>query len=265
MKIQHIISTMNRTDFAFLQNLRLQTDALVVNQNCPIGTQELTLPQGVQVRVISNPEKGLSRSRNCLLENAKGDICIIGDDDVEYLDGYLDSIRNAYTTHPDADIIVFRFTHEKGQETRLRYNRDLRMRMPHISHVASVEITFKLKSVLSAGLRFNPNIGLGARFPSGEENAFLADALRAGLKIYHVPVTICVAEENCKISQDRPISTYLTDMGASHHCIYRLWSPLYSLAFVLIKHRKLVPDVPIHKAYSWVLRGKRLYKKSIKE
>ena len=118
---------------------------------------------------------------------------------------------------------------------------------------------------MSAGLHFNPNIGLGARFPSGEENAFLADALRAGLKIYHVPITICVAEENSKISQDRPISVYLTDMGASHHCIYKMWSPLFSLAFVLLKKRTIFPEVPVLRAYSWMIKGKRLYKKSIKE
>lgn len=265
MKLQHIISTMNREDFLFLENLALQTDALVVNQNCPDGIQELTLSQGVHVRVLSTPEKGLSRSRNRLLENAEGDICIMGDDDVEYLEGYLDSIRNAYTTYPDADIIVFRFTHEKGKETRLRYSNALRMGMCHISHAASVEITFKRKSVMSAGLRFNPNIGLGTRFPSGEENAFLADALRAGLKIYHIPVTICVAEENSKIGQGRPASVYLTDMGASHHCIYKMWSPLFSLAFVLLKKRILFPEVPVLKAYSWMLKGKKLYKQTIKE
>lgn len=265
MKIQHLISTMNREDFAFLQNLGLQTDVLVVNQNCPVDTKELTLSQSVRARVLSTPEKGLSRSRNRLLENADGDICIVGDDDVEYLEGYLDTIRTAYTNHPDADIIVFRFTHQKGKETRLRYTHDLRMRMLHISHAASVEITFKRESVISAGLRFNPNIGLGARFPSGEENAFLADALRAGLKIYHVPITICVAEENCKITKERPVSVYLTDMGASHYCIYKYWSPLFSLAFALLKKRTIFPEISAFTAYKWMLNGKRLYKETIKE
>lgn len=265
MKLQHIISTMNRENFDFLQNLGLQTDVLVVNQNCPESKQDLVLPQGVHACIYSTPEKGLSRSRNKLLENAEGDICIVGDDDVEYLEGYLETICNAYATHTDADIIVFRFTHEKGKETRLRYTHDLRMGMFHISHAASVEITFKRKSVMSAGLRFNPNIGLGARFPSGEENAFLADALRAGLKIYHVPITICVAEENSKISQERPVSVYLTDMGASHHCIYKSWSPLFSLAFVLLKKRSIFPEISTIKAYKWMLNGKKLYKQIFKE
>ena len=265
MKVQHIISTMNRVDFAFLQNMALQTDVLVVNQNQPARKEELQLPQGVHVRVISTPEKGLSRSRNCLLENAEGDICIIGDDDVEYVEGYLDIIRAAYASHPDADIIVFRFTHKKGEETRLRYTKDLRMRMQHISRAASVEVTFKREAVLKAGLRFNTYIGLGARFPSGEENAFLADALRAGLKIYHVPVTICVAEEESKISQERPVSVYLTDMGASHHCIYKAWSPLYSLGFVLLRRKKFFPEVSAMKAFGYMLKGKRLYKQYVKE
>ena len=117
MKIQHIISTMNREEFSFLEKLCLKTDAVVVNQNCEDAIAEFALSNGVKIKAVSTPEKGLSRSRNKLIENATGDILVIGDDDVEYLDGYLDIIKNAYNKYPDADIIVFRFTHEKGKET----------------------------------------------------------------------------------------------------------------------------------------------------
>ncbi len=265
MKIQHIISTMNRTDFSFLEELRLQRDAVVVNQNCKEQEEKLTLSGGVQVKVISSPEKGLSRSRNKLLENADGDICIIGDDDVEYLDGYADAIEGAYKKYPDADIIVFRFTHEKGKETRLRYTEDIKMNMRTVSKAASVEITFKRERIIASGVRFNNNIGLGTPFPSGEENAFLADALRKGLKIYHVPVTICVAEEEFKINDDYKIDSYLTDKGASFYCIYKGMFPLYALAFIVLKKKSIFKDISIFKAFLLMLKGKSLYKKQIKE
>ncbi len=265
MNIEHIISTMNRTDFSFLKNLCLETNTLVVNQNCPDGIYDFSLSDNVNVRTISTPEKGLSRSRNKLLQNAVGDICIIGDDDVEYLDGYLDIIRNAYEKHTDADIIVFCFTHEKGKETRVRYNEDVRMNMKNISKAASVEITFKRKSVLDAGISFNNNIGLGTSFPSGEENAFLADALRAGLKIYHVPQTICLAVEDKKINNEYSVERYLTDKGAAFYCIYKTAFPIYSLAFILLKKKSHFKNISIIKAFFLMLKGKKIYKKAVKE
>lgn len=265
MEIQHIISTMNRTEFSFLEKLRLKENALVVNQNCQENEEDITLSTGVKVKVLSTEEKGLSRSRNKLLENAEGDICIIGDDDVEYLDGYSDVIKSAYEKYTDADIIVFRFTHEKGKETRARYTQDVKMNMRNISKAASVEITFKRKSIIDSGVRFNKNIGLGTRFPSGEENAFLADALRAGLTIYHVPVTICVAEEAERITENYNISSYLEDKGASFYCIYKTLYPIYSFAFVVLKRKTVLKDISAFKAFFLMLKGKREYKKYIKE
>ena len=265
MKIQHIISTMNREDFSFLEKMHLEADALVVNQNCYENISELKLKTGVSVHILSTPEKGLSRSRNMLLENATGDICIIGDDDVEYLEGYLEVIKNAYKKYEDADIIAFRFTHEKGKETRARYTEDIEMNMRNISKVASVEITFKPESVKNAGISFNNNIGLGTQFPSGEENAFLADALRAGLKIYHVPVTICVAEEDKKINAEYSVCDYLTDKGAAFYCIYKKMFPIYALAFILLKKKSHFKNISVIKAFFLMCKGKKKYRIAVKE
>lgn len=265
MKIQHVISTMNRKEFSFLEKLCLKTDAVVVNQNCEDAIAELTLSNGVKIKAVSTPEKGLSRSRNKLIENATGDILVIGDDDVEYLDGYLDIIENAYNKYPDADIIIFRFTHEKGKETRVRYTEDVSVTMQNVSKFASVEVTFKLDSIKKAGISFNNNIGLGTSFPSGEENAFLADALRAGLKIYHVPITICVAEEASKINDNYDVCRYLEDKGASFYCIYKNTFPIYALAFILLKKKSIFKDVSIFKAFSFMCKGRKKYIEATKE
>lgn len=265
MKIQHLISTMNRNDFSFLESLCLKTDALVVNQNCPENKMEIVLSNNINVRVISTPEKGLSRSRNMLINNSQGDILVIGDDDVEYLDGYYEAIENAYKKYADADIIVFRFTNEKGKETRARFSQDVKVTMQNVSKFASVEITFKRESVMKAGLAFNNNIGLGTAFPSGEENAFLADALRAGLKVYHVPVTICVAEEDMKINEEYDVLHYIEDKGASFYCIYKSAFPVYALAFIVLKKKSHFKNVSILKGFSLMCKGKKKYKKQTKE
>ncbi len=259
MNIEHIVSTMNRDDFSFLENLKMKAPCLVVNQNREEKICNYTFGD-IDARIISTPQKGLSRSRNKLIENALGDVCIVGDDDVEYTSNYIDYIKKAYETIPQADIIVFRFTHEKGKETRTRYSKIKRLRIYSISKCASVEITFKRESILKAGIKFNNEIGLGTNFPTGEENAFLADALRAGLKIYHYPKTICYAVEAHTLNDVKDIKNYLIAKGGAYHCIYKKWFWLFSLGFILLKKRSLFKDVSIFKAYKWMKQGKKQYK-----
>ena len=261
MRIEHIISTMRRSDFSFLKKLKMETDCLVVNQKTDEGNSSYNISDTITARIINTSESGLSRSRNKLLENATGELCIIGDDDVEYLHGYIGFIENAYKEIPDADIIVFRFTHEKERETRARYFKIKRLRMWNISKAASVEITFKRKSIKDAGISFNHNIGLGTDFPSGEENAFLADALRAGLRIYHYPKTICYAVEEHTLRDSDQTKSYLITKGAAFHCIYKRMFLPYAMAFILLKKRSLFKSVSICNALKSMIKGKREYLK----
>lgn len=258
MRIEHIVSTMERKEFAFLENMQMQAPCLVVNQKCADNESTYSFANG-DARILSTIEKGLSRSRNKLLQNATGEICVIGDDDVEYLPNYLQDIEQAYSSLPKADIIVFRFTHEKGKETRARYSKIKRLHMWNISKAASVEITFKRESVLRAGISFHNEIGLGTEFSTGEENAFLADALRAGLKIYHYPKTICYAVEEHDLKDDNDVKKYLIGKGAAYHCIYKKSFWFYTLGFIILKKRSLFKNISIFQAYAWMKEGRKKY------
>lgn len=263
MKIEHIISTMNRKEYSFLDKMNIQTKSIVVNQTDKIRNEKCILKNGNMVKIFSVVERGLSRSRNKLLEESTGDICIIGDDDVEYLAGYLEIINRAYEKYPDADIIVFQFTHDKNKETRVRYKKDKRYYLWNISKVASVEITFKRKSIIDKGIKFNNIIGLGTKFPSGEENAFLADALRAGLKIYHIPKTICYAVEEHKVKNKSDLKDYLITKGAAYYCIYKKFFILYALAFICLKKKKLLSEISIFQAMKYMNKGREEYRREI--
>ena len=263
MKIEHIISTMYRTEYSFLNKMNIQTDGIVVNQTDKVENEECILDNGCIIKTFSVMERGLSRSRNRLLKEATGEICVVGDDDVEYLSGYLETIRNAYEKYPDADIIVFQFTHDKNRETRVRYKKNKRYHLWNISKVASVEITFRRKSIVEAGINFNNAIGLGTQFPSGEENAFLADALRAGLKIYHIPTTICYAVESYMKRDNLEIKNFLITKGAAYYCIYKRLFWLYALAFVILKKKKIFSEVSIWQAVQYMNKGKQEYRRKV--
>ena len=267
MMMQHIVSTMHRKDASFVEEMQCKCPVLVVNQ--AEGTGDVSTNMGsLSVRMITNSERGLSNSRNCLLDHAEGDICIVGDDDLLYAPGYVEIIGNAYRNYPKADIIVFRFSERLDADTRRIFAEPRRLGMLQISKVASVEVTFRLDSIRRAGLRFDTLLGLGAKFGSGEENAFLADALRAGLRIQYVPATICYCiedQEDRRKWVDGFNEDYFVKKGA---CFYRIFGWLFlpmSAAFILLKKRSLFKNVPLFSALRWMLAGKREYRRMKKE
>jgi len=263
MRFEHIISTMHRENADFLLPERIKHDALVVNQ-CDANREDTFTVDGNQVRMFSNTERGLSNSRNALLKHAQGDICILGDDDLVYVEGYDAIIEKAYLDYPDADIICFRFALDEKLTPRPHFETAREIGMFQISKIASVEVTFKRESVKNAELQFCPLLGVGSTFGSGEENAFLADALRAGLKIQYVPETICylqpTPEERVKW-QNGFDKDYFIKRGACFYRIYKAAFLPFTAAFLLLKKRNLFRDVPIISAFRWMLQGRKEFKR----
>ncbi|MBP3308193.1 MAG: glycosyltransferase family 2 protein [Clostridia bacterium] len=261
MKITHLISTMHRDCADFISDMRLSCDATVVNQCDTEGYSEEHIGKSL-VKMYSTKERGLSLSRNMLLDKTVGDIAILSDDDIVYLDGYEEKLAEAYKSYPNADIIVFSFTEKAGECTRRQFKRPRWLGRHHISKIASVEISFRVASVRSAGLRFDTLLGLGAPFGSAEENAFLSDALSAGLKILYLPMTLCYLppDETRQKWQDGFDGDYFFKKGG---CFYRIYGKsylLYSLAFILSKKSSLFRNVKIFSALKNMRRGKKSYK-----
>lgn len=266
MKIIHLISTMHQQDCAFLLQMNLTADAVVVNQTdrqADVSCEQ----NGRHVRMLSTTERGLSNSRNMLIEHATGDVAVIGDDDLEYVEGYEQIIQDAYRRHPEAEILAFCFSESRECETRVRFSRERQLNIFNISQVASVEITFRLSAV-KGRLSFCPLLGLGAPFGCGEENAFLADALRKGLTIVQIPRTICCSrpapQERIKW-KDGYDRHYFLCKGAAFYRIYGwLFLPVAG-AFLLSKKRNIFAGVPLFSAFCWMLSGRREFLRKEKE
>lgn len=136
--------------------------------------------------------RGLSRNRNNALLHSRADIVIIADDDCRYTPESVESVRHAYQERPKADILCFQAETYDGRPLK-RYPPTP---MPYAQacckgyYPASVEMTFRRRSLLSAGLNFDERFGLGAQYPASEEEIFLCDAIEAGLRVEYVPQPI---------------------------------------------------------------------------
>lgn len=192
MKVEVLISCMHQTDASIITRTNVQSDVLVINQCDKDGVEEHSFfnkeSEECRARIIHTTERGLSRSRNMAIRNATGDVCLVCDDDECLYDDYYKGIAEAFEQNPDYDVIAFRVDYPRKtyplQSRKIGYIDALK--------VSSVQIAFRRESVVRKNVFFNEKMGAGTGNGGGEENKFLYDCLRAGLKMWYVP--FCIAK-----------------------------------------------------------------------
>ncbi len=132
---------------------------------------------------------GLSLNRNHAIAHSTAPLCLIADDDLHYNAGGLQAVIDTFSKHPEIDIAAF--SHTGGDNKYFpSYGFDMSL-PPKGYYLTSFEIAFRRSSVTGCGIRFNEFFGLGCdRFGSGEEDIWMADCLRSGLKARFFPVDI---------------------------------------------------------------------------
>ena len=194
MKICVLISCMYQEDFSIIEKSNVQTDVVVINQCNNNNIQEFFFKnkQGKKcfAKVISTTEKGLSRSRNMAIQNSWGDILYMCDDDELLVDNYEDLIIDAYNQNPSKDIITFSLIRENHKYPEKAGS----IGIFQILRTSSVQTTFKRKQIIDKGVSFDEKMGSGSGNGGGEENKFLMDCRRSGLKLYYVPSIIAIVK-----------------------------------------------------------------------
>lgn len=149
---------------------------------------ELTCPRGI----------GLSRNRNHALRFVKSDLFLLADDDERFLPAELDQVRRTMGQHAHVDIALFRCRDYEGHPIK-RYPAtamSYRSAQREGYYVSSVEMAMR-RRVADCGLRFDERFGLGAAFLcAGEEDVFLHDANRKGLRIWFFPQDVGSTESH---------------------------------------------------------------------
>lgn len=141
------------------------------------------------VRVVRNASAGLSNNRNAAFASARGDILLIADDDLHYLPEGLRAVLNHFEAHPECDFAAFRHTGGDGKWFPAQPF-SFCDKPPRSYYLTSFELAVRRRS-LHADLAFSPHFGIGAPyFQACEEEIFLLDMIRAGLRGSYVPVTI---------------------------------------------------------------------------
>ena len=264
MKLETLVSTMEKSQNEIIQlynKINIQTDAIIVNQKDSTNSKQNYLINGKKVTIINSLEKGLSKSRNELLYNSNANIGIIADDDLVYLDGYDKIIEKAYKESKDADIICFKVY--KGEKPFKKYS-DKQEKINFIKSFqkSSVEITYKVNSIIKNNIVFDENFGAGSKkYTAGEENIFLIDCLKKGLKIIYKPIFIAKLDDTRKSNWFKGYDyQYFKTKGAVFYRISKFCCFMLILQFAIRKYRLYKKNLGIYEAVKYMLEGVKEYR-----
>ena len=121
-----------------IKRSHITSDTVIINQCNEDGYKEEHIGDAF-VRTFSVKERGLTKSRNLAISKSVADVCIICDDDEVFSQGYEEAVQEAYSSLPQADIIIFDMAqrpHKWGDSIKKLGYRD-------IMSVSSWQITFR--------------------------------------------------------------------------------------------------------------------------
>lgn len=235
MSVQVLVAAVNADKNQLLRKLNIQTDVIVSNQ-CSENRVENFLFNGNRVKWLSFAEKGVGLNRNNALMRADAEYCLIADDDMVYVNGYSEIVENAFQNNPDADVIIFNL--EEPIRTRYIISKVTKVGYFNYLRYGAARIAIRLDKIRDNGIFFNLCFGGGTEHRHGEDNLFLNQCLKKGLKIVAIPQTIARLTEERESSWNAGYDNkYFVDQG----CLYKLLSPRFWRILCIqdsIRHRK---------------------------
>lgn len=237
MNLEFLISTMNRQNLDFFKDMNISSKSIIINQ-CK-NKAELNQIHSVndKYKCLSFNEKGISNSRNRAIENSTGDICVLCDDDVIYCNDAESVILESYKNNPNADIIVFQLQNYNGKLYKRYKNKKMNINAINSMRVSSVEITFRRDSIINNNIKFNSNFGAGTKYYCGEENIFLNDCIKKGLKIIYIPTVIATLQESDSSWFEGYNEQYFISKGAVFYKLYKKLYFIFILQFAIRKNK----------------------------
>lgn len=194
------------------------------------------IPQELSSRpdflIIPNDTKGSGANRQVALEAAEAPIVLISDDDVSHTSDQLSDLLLAFDERPECDFLILKYHSETHPRQYPDYEFDM-LQEPKGFFFGGPEIAVRLKPLRKSGVEFNPLFGIGSEFCAGEDNLFVYDMMRKGLKGHFVPVTICGHESDSTGMRSHHLPEYLRAKGAAFTYIHPHTWPLRMLTHAL--------------------------------
>lgn len=253
MSLQVLVSTMNQHDTTLIERMKLQSDAIIINQSDKYDYQEIN-KNGHIYKIYSFAERGIGLSRNSALMRTHSDFALLADDDMVYRSDYTKIVVEQFAKYPQADLIIFNLE----EDTPIRYiiKKPFKVSKLNYMRFGAARIAFKPSRIKQKGISFHLLFGGGTPHSNGEDTIFLKDCLDKGLVIMAVPITIArLTEERESTWFNGYTEKYYRDRGALFKQLSPKFHRLLILQFVLRKY-KVGTGMPSRKEQlSYMLAG----------
>lgn len=253
MRVQILASVMNQSLENIAGKMRLDSDAVIINQCDRLGYEEREY-NGHNVRFFSFPERGVGRSRNEAILRADGDICLFSDEDIVYEPGYAAAVAGEFEKNHDADMILFNVIIEEERQTYHISSRK-RVHWYNCGRYGAVSFAVKRESLLASGVTFSLLFGGGARYSNGEDSLFLKEFMGKGYKVYTAPVTIGREEPGESTWFSGYDEKFFHDRGVLYRYLYGRLDRVMALRYLLVHKEKLCSEIGVRQAYGWMMDG----------
>lgn len=262
MKLQFLVSAVNQDVHTLAEKMNLQAESIIINQ-CRENRYEEFEYGGNRMRCYHLAEKGVGLSRNNALLRADGDICLFADEDVVYHDGAVAAVKEAFGAHPEADMLLFNVKVQKARHTYWTENFH-RVRWYNCGRYPAYSFALRTEKMHGKNLTYSLLFGGGAKYSNGEDSLFVSDCLKAGLKVYAVPVEI--GEEIPRPSTwfHGYDEKFFYDRGVLYRPLYGRLAGLMGLRFLLKNRGEMCSgEISFKQAYGLLAKGIRDAKKGL--
>lgn len=253
MKVQVLASVMNQSFETIADRMRLDSDAIIINQCDRLGMEEKE-HNGHSLRFFSFPDRGIGRSRNEAILRADGDICLFSDEDIVYESGYADAIAKEFEQNPDADMILFNIIVDEKRRT-YHITERRRVHWYNCGRYGAVSFAVRRESLLASGVTFSLLFGGGARYSNGEDSLFLKEFMKKGYRVYTAPVTIGSEAVRESTWFEGYNEKFFHDRGVLYSYLYGRLDYVMALRFLLAHKSRLCCEVSVRQAYRWMKDG----------
>lgn len=186
--LQFLVSGVGQDVHALAEKMNLQAEGIIINQGRENRYEEFTF-RGNRMRCYHFAEKGVGLSRNNALLRADKAFCLFADEDIVYREGAAVAVTDAFLAHPEADMLLFNV--KVVPERRTYWNESFhRVRWYNCGRYPAYSFALRTQKMHEKNLSYSLLFGGGAKYSNGEDSLFIRDCIRAGLRVYAIPVEI---------------------------------------------------------------------------
>ena len=248
-----LISGMNLDTTHVAENMKLEADAIVINQTDSFGFEEYQY-NNRNIRVYSFIEKGVGLSRNNALLRADGDIVLFSDEDIVYNEGYAKAVLDAFEANPDIDMIFFNFDVAEDRQT-YHIEKKGRIRSYNCGRYPTYSLAVRREVLHKKGITFSLLFGGGAKYSNGEDSLFIKQCIKAGMKALALPVTLGREVPRPSTWFNGYTDKFFYDRGVLYKALYKGLAKPLALRFLIAHRDIMLTNRKLMDAYKLMTQG----------